>query len=504
MYAVERLTVLGLVLLLVCICLAQPAAYAGIPEPGITLYGRVTDADGNVLSSGTLTWTYAPKGAGDVKTFTTELAPFSGPAGSFSYRARIPFESAVNGFPVSAGALSLSDSPLEYIRTVNVVGTEITLSTSVTLSLADRGRVMRLDICPDCDGSTTMFHSADADEDFRFSLGEILRVFEFYKASEDHAYHADDSTEDGYATGVGAQEGAPHSSDYDSGGDWTISMREVLRMVDLFTSTPDHSYNPGGIGEDGFGKGPQTEEGERAYAGVQLAALSSAPWTPAPMGLKITRRIAGGAVDAPSGTVSVTLEFDYNGVDEVSALGVLQGLPVSWTYAGSGSSKQAFLAPERDTRGAVDLAWYPVPRSSFSFTYETLVDFGSDVSKSIDALGGVGLYRTKSGGTEVRAPVLPNMVKGEPDTDGDGIPDSVEGTGDDDGDGIPNYLDTDSDNDGLSDVSELGFGLDPYNASDGGSVPVTSTHGLVVLVLLIVIGGAATLARRRRNDNHKE
>ena len=61
------------------------------------------------------------------------------------------------------------------------------------------------------------------------------------------------STEDGYMPGVGANTGCQiHDGDYaPAGPDWTISLAELLRMIQFFNSDGYHSC-PGAGTVDGF------------------------------------------------------------------------------------------------------------------------------------------------------------------------------------------------------------------------------------------------------------
>lgn len=121
-----------------------------------------------------------------------------------------------------------------YMRTVPQVtvaeGTAARLNIRlVPLSAGDAGR-----------------HAADTDVDYRISLSEVLRVVQFFNA---RACHCDASTEDGYAIGPGDQSSCePHHSDY-APQDWTISLSEVLRLVQIYNNG---GYIPCETGEDGF------------------------------------------------------------------------------------------------------------------------------------------------------------------------------------------------------------------------------------------------------------
>jgi hypothetical protein len=83
------------------------------------------------------------------------------------------------------------------------------------------------------EGEPPVFHTADTDGNLRFSLGELLRVIQFFNAGEFSCAAAKGDSEDGYATGVGPRECVAHDSDY-SPQDWTINLSELLRMIQLF------------------------------------------------------------------------------------------------------------------------------------------------------------------------------------------------------------------------------------------------------------------------------
>lgn len=91
-------------------------------------------------------------------------------------------------------------------------------------------------------------HSADQDADHQISLSEMLRVIQMYNSL---GYHCAAGTEDGYAPGAGDTSScAPHLSDY-SPQDWSISLSEMLRIVQFFNSF-GYIYCPDADTEDGF------------------------------------------------------------------------------------------------------------------------------------------------------------------------------------------------------------------------------------------------------------
>lgn len=81
-------------------------------------------------------------------------------------------------------------------------------------------------------------HSADTDQDWRITLGELLRVIQLYNGQ---GYHWNESIEGGYAPGPGAQpEGWNHLADYDN--DWSIELPELLRIIQLYNSESRYYY----------------------------------------------------------------------------------------------------------------------------------------------------------------------------------------------------------------------------------------------------------------------
>lgn len=85
---------------------------------------------------------------------------------------------------------------------------------------------------------STDFHAGDVDQDFRFSLSEVLRVCQFYNVG---GYHCDASSEDGYAPGLdGDRSCAPYPSDTDP-QNWQIDLAEVMEIIQFYNL---HCYQP--------------------------------------------------------------------------------------------------------------------------------------------------------------------------------------------------------------------------------------------------------------------
>ena len=434
-------------------------AWAGLPRPGLILYGQVIDNEGQLVTEGDLVATYTPD-TGDPIAVTVPLRAIPGPAETYSYSLVVPIETAVPGFGASGQALLLSDTAQSFERTL-AVGT-LAVTTSVTLSTADTAAVKRVDVCPSCGPALRNFHSGDTNRDRRFSLSEFLRMIELHTATPTHEYHIDKSTTDGFGLGTGPRSGEPHAADYYGGADWEVSLPEVVRIVDLFASTPDHSYAPTAGTEDGFGKG---RGGAKSASGFQSASAQMNPEAPA---LQLTRSIRGGA----PGEAGLQFVFEVQGdTAPLSALGISEALPPGWRYAGATSEAAPLAAPAPGTGGTLDFAWFPVPASGYAFVYEVAHAGSLSLAAGLARLEGTAVYRTVSGEEQTLVTLGPPAgYFGVADTDGDGIGDIVEGPGDADGDGVPNAYDVDSDNDGVSDRDEaLHDGdpnYDPYHPID--------------------------------------
>jgi hypothetical protein len=75
-------------------------------------------------------------------------------------------------------------------------------------------------------------HAADLNGDDALNMREILRVIQFFSSS---AYQCDPAGEDGYNPGEGPIDCRPHDSDY-APQDWTFSLTEILRAIQFFNS----------------------------------------------------------------------------------------------------------------------------------------------------------------------------------------------------------------------------------------------------------------------------
>lgn len=88
-------------------------------------------------------------------------------------------------------------------------------------------------------------HDADINEDFKFSISEILRLIQFYNSD---GLHCEQGTEDGFAPDTGPQDCVRHNSDYVD-PPFLLSLGEVLRAIQFYNS---QGYTRNTLSEDSF------------------------------------------------------------------------------------------------------------------------------------------------------------------------------------------------------------------------------------------------------------
>lgn len=139
--------------------------YAGVPEPGLTMYGTIENTDGVLDDPGTperdyvLNWRIQPAG-GQAIMFQT---PVIQEGSTYRYVLQLPFESSITGFPVNPyTTLALTTGTTTYDRaTVNVSGNPATIVyasgptlNTFTFSAANRGRVEQVNLTASLTGPT--------------------------------------------------------------------------------------------------------------------------------------------------------------------------------------------------------------------------------------------------------------------------------------------------------------------------------------------------------------
>lgn len=91
-------------------------------------------------------------------------------------------------------------------------------------------------------------HSADSNRDWSISLTEMLRVIQMFNYG---GYGCDETSEDGFGPGVGKHRNCvPHAGDYQI-QDWKFNLSELLRQIQLYNA-PGKGYIVQEGTEDGF------------------------------------------------------------------------------------------------------------------------------------------------------------------------------------------------------------------------------------------------------------
>lgn len=91
-------------------------------------------------------------------------------------------------------------------------------------------------------------HSADSDQNNKFSLSELMRLVQFYNIGAFHCADPGSPTEDGFATGTGDHSCRVHDGDY-LVQDWNIDLSELLRGIQIYNNA---GYVACEDGEDGY------------------------------------------------------------------------------------------------------------------------------------------------------------------------------------------------------------------------------------------------------------
>ena len=101
-------------------------------------------------------------------------------------------------------------------------------------------------------------HSADTEMDWSISLSELLRTIQLFNLGEFGCAQAGDDKEDGFEIGAAIRDCGRHSADFQPPY-WRLTLSELLRLIQF--------YNAGGFGvdcteDDGFSLSSLVTEGE--------------------------------------------------------------------------------------------------------------------------------------------------------------------------------------------------------------------------------------------------
>jgi hypothetical protein len=91
-------------------------------------------------------------------------------------------------------------------------------------------------------------HTADQDSSSTIGLNELLRLIQFFNSGR---FGCQAGSEDGFAPGVLDQGCCPHDSDYEGGPSWSITLGELLRLIQFFNSG-GYRHCPANGTEDGY------------------------------------------------------------------------------------------------------------------------------------------------------------------------------------------------------------------------------------------------------------
>jgi hypothetical protein len=142
---------LGAALLLLLLLAPRPADASGIPEPSLTLYGKVLNKFNGAtarVTQGEIKWTFKPLNGGAWVTVTNRLTNIND---QFSFVLQVPCESEIIGVLLSPNTLKVPTVPAQVDRaavTVNQQPVTFLNAAQATMSLAayERGRIERVDL----------------------------------------------------------------------------------------------------------------------------------------------------------------------------------------------------------------------------------------------------------------------------------------------------------------------------------------------------------------------
>jgi len=145
----------GLAIVLALLFVGSAARFAGadgVPEPGITMQGKVFGKDGRLLTQGRMAWKFTPySGTGSPVLVSCELMPLVSATGTtYSYRIHVPAESVVATIPIAPDSLPLTTNLVVYEREATVDGAFTTVLssglTTTTFGYSERGKTERVDL----------------------------------------------------------------------------------------------------------------------------------------------------------------------------------------------------------------------------------------------------------------------------------------------------------------------------------------------------------------------
>jgi len=140
-----------LLLAALALVMPQPAHASGIPEPSLTLYGKILNKFNGTttrLTQGEIKWTFKPLNGGAWVTVTNRLTNIND---QFSYVLQVPCESEIIGVLLSPNTLKVPTAPAQVDCATVLVNTQAVTFVNaaqsiITLAAYERGRIERVDL----------------------------------------------------------------------------------------------------------------------------------------------------------------------------------------------------------------------------------------------------------------------------------------------------------------------------------------------------------------------
>jgi len=85
-------------------------------------------------------------------------------------------------------------------------------------------------------GGNVWIHSGDLNASGGFSLSELLRAVQLFNRGTYSCAANAGASEDGFVAQAGATCDVPHAADYENGGDFSLSLAELLRLIQLYNA----------------------------------------------------------------------------------------------------------------------------------------------------------------------------------------------------------------------------------------------------------------------------
>ena len=220
---------------------------AGIPEPGVVLFGQVRDGAGTLITEGRLAWTIRDISYPDADpvALCADLEEIEYNGVAFSYTVLLPAEQEIPELPMSENAVALSADPATFSWSATLVGTAVTRGGALELSLDDRGTAIMIEI----DGCEATAEDTDGDcldDDWELQIVQFDPDDEI--ESVEDVNPGDDFDQDGFDNAVEEQEGsdptdpedAPgsHTVQGDITGDGKVDLKDAIWAFDVMNGIP--------------------------------------------------------------------------------------------------------------------------------------------------------------------------------------------------------------------------------------------------------------------------